>query len=122
MAYHITNPPTSILAPSTTTPDSASTTTTAATPDKTSTKPKAKRRGGGHVRPKAPNPGQTLYSPANCMYVIGIESPVTLSNWIAKGTFPPADMRLGRSPKWRKSTVEAWEAAQPTPEQPQSVA
>ena len=30
-----------------------------------------------------------------------------LRRWVAAGKFPPADLRIGRNLRWRKSTVDA---------------
>ncbi|MYD97380.1 MAG: helix-turn-helix domain-containing protein [Gammaproteobacteria bacterium] len=32
----------------------------------------------------------------------------TLYELVRDGTFPPADFRVGRSPRWTRETVEAW--------------
>lgn len=32
----------------------------------------------------------------------------TLQNWLAAGRFPPADLRIARTHRWRPATIEAW--------------
>ena len=34
----------------------------------------------------------------------------TLSRWIGAGRFPPPDLRIGKSLRWRRSTILAWVA------------
>lgn len=34
----------------------------------------------------------------------------TLRRWISAGRFPPPDLRIGKSLRWRRSTVLAWVA------------
>jgi predicted DNA-binding transcriptional regulator AlpA len=40
--------------------------------------------------------------------------PVTIRQYLWRGTFPSPDVRLGRSPGWFPETIAAWMAARPT--------
>lgn len=40
----------------------------------------------------------------------------TLDTFKLRGIVPPPDGKLGRSPWWRRSTIEAWDAARPKAE------
>jgi len=61
-------------------------------------------------------------TPAAAVASVGIESLLTCADWArilcvgsatvdrlrSAGRIPPADIRLGRLPRWRASTVRAW--------------
>lgn len=45
-----------------------------------------------------------LYTKARVCEYIGVDD-TTLDKWIARSTFPKADLYLGRSPRWKLSTL-----------------
>ncbi|OCG58756.1 hypothetical protein A9G37_06600 [Gilliamella sp. GillExp13] len=42
-----------------------------------------------------------------CGYMGGLDQ-TTLDKWVAKGEFPRPDLYLGRHPRWRLSTINAY--------------
>lgn len=49
--------------------------------------------------------GDPLYSKSKVCDYFSLEDTTTLDKWIARGTFPKADLYLGRSPRWKLSTL-----------------
>lgn len=39
--------------------------------------------------------------------VAGVK-PATLSSYLSRGTMPEPDLRFGRAPVWRRSTINRW--------------
>lgn len=39
--------------------------------------------------------------------------PATVRTYLARGVLPPPDDRIGRSPRWRLSTIRRWEKGRP---------
>ncbi len=48
--------------------------------------------------------------------LIGVR-PSTIHQYRLRGTIPPADLVIGRSPAWRKSTIAEWMASRLRPGQ-----
>ncbi|GAB3096286.1 hypothetical protein [Cupriavidus yeoncheonensis] len=69
-----------------------------------------KKRGSGHVKPKAPlitldQPGRLRI--ANLLALYGRKSPNTLHTWLHLGKIPQPDGYDGKSPYWLTSTIRA---------------
>lgn len=47
------------------------------------------------------------YSKAQVCQYIAIDN-TTLDKWVATGRFPKADLYLGRNPRWKLSTINAY--------------
>ncbi|MDF7671130.1 hypothetical protein PT276_08000 [Orbaceae bacterium ESL0721] len=48
------------------------------------------------------------YSKAQVCNYIGDIDNTTLDKWVASGKFPPPDLYLGRHPRWKLSTINAY--------------
>ncbi len=50
---------------------------------------------------------EPLLSIAELIAILGV-SRRTLERMISGGEFPPADIRIGKLPRWRRATYERW--------------
>ncbi len=57
-----------------------------------------------HVNPRST--GDPLLTLAQVAEHFNVKKPNTIQEWVKRGEFPAPDEKLGRYPRWKRSTVE----------------